>query len=127
MAAKYGVTVLFQPLWRKMVERLFVYGTLRPGHPNEHILAPLGGTFEPATVRGNLHQKGWGAAMGYAAIELNENGDEVEGDVFTSENLAAHWQSLDDFEGDGFKRVLTKVTLKNGTTLDAYIYTLNTR
>ena len=109
-----------------MIERLFVYGTLRPGHPNEHILAAVGGTFEPATVRGHLHRKGWGAAMGYAAIELNENGDEVEGDVFTSENLAAHWQSLDDFEGDSYKRVLTTVTLKNGTTLDAHIYTLNT-
>lgn len=110
-----------------MIEKLFVYGTLRPGHPNEHILAAIGGSFEPAVVRGVLHQKGWGAAMGYAAIELNENGDEVEGFVFTSENLAGHWQALDEFEGDAYRRVLTKATLKDGTTLDTYIYTLNTR
>ena len=100
---------------------------MRPGHPNEHILEAVGGKFEPGTVRGEMHQAGWGAAMGYPAIVLDENHGEVEGFVFTSENLAGHWEALDEFEGDAYRRVLTKVTLKDGTSVDAYIYTLNTR
>lgn len=109
-----------------MIDRLFVYGTLRPSHPNGHILEAVGGKFEPGTVRGEMHQAGWGAAMGYPAIVLDENGSEVEGFVFTSENLAGHWEALDEFEGEAYRRVLTKVTLKDGSTVDAYIYTLNT-
>ena len=33
------------------MERLFVYGTLGPGRPNEHILLKIGGTWQPASVR----------------------------------------------------------------------------
>jgi gamma-glutamylcyclotransferase (GGCT)/AIG2-like uncharacterized protein YtfP len=33
-----------------VTDRLFVYGTLAPGRPNEHVLADLGGTWEPAYV-----------------------------------------------------------------------------
>ncbi|HSE41878.1 MAG TPA: gamma-glutamylcyclotransferase, partial [Acidobacteriota bacterium] len=43
------------------MKRLFVYGTLAPGRPNEHILGQIGGSFEPATVIGTLYQEGWGA------------------------------------------------------------------
>jgi len=110
-----------------VVERLFVYGTLGPGRPNEHILAAIGGDFEPAVVNGTLHQQGWGAAMGYSAIELDENAGEVEGYLFTSENLSNHWKALDDFEGEAYERVLAKVKLKTGINLDAYIYTMKVR
>jgi len=47
-----------------MTERLFVYGTLAPGRPNEHILADVPGSWEPARVTGTLREEGWGAAMG---------------------------------------------------------------
>jgi len=43
-----------------MIETLFVYGTLCPGCPNEHVLKAIGGRWEPATVRGKLRQEGWG-------------------------------------------------------------------
>lgn len=107
-----------------MVERIFVYGTLAPGRPNEHILSAIGGAFEPAVVRGKLHQEGWGAAEGYPAIELDKHGSEVEGFLFVSEHLSNHWKALDEFEGEAYQRVLAKVRLKDGTTLDAYIYAL---
>ena len=105
-------------------ERLFVYGTLAPGRPNAHVLATVPGTWEPATVRGTLHPEGWGAAAGYPGIVLDEHGDEVHGLVFSSDALAAHWQRLDAFEGEGYERVLTSATLADGTRIQAYIYRL---
>jgi gamma-glutamylcyclotransferase (GGCT)/AIG2-like uncharacterized protein YtfP len=108
-----------------MIQRLFVYGTLAPGRPNEHVLAEVPGTWEPATVMGTLLQEGWGAAAAYPGIVLDEHGGEVEGFLFTSESLAEHWARLDEFEGEGYERVLTPVKLKDGTAVDAYIYRLS--
>ncbi|KTF18378.1 gamma-glutamylcyclotransferase family protein [Pseudoalteromonas sp. H105] len=107
-----------------MSEKLFVYGTLGLGRPNEHILSDIGGTWEIASVRGILKDKGWGAEMGFPGIELNESGKEVEGFVFTSQHLAEHWASLDEFEGEAYQRVIAKVVLDNGRAIDANIYTL---
>ena len=109
-----------------MVERLFVYGTLAPGRPNEHLLGAIGGTWEIATVNGTLYQEGWGAAMGYPGIHLNEHGCEIEGFLFSSENLSLHWAELDEFEGEAYERVIANVKLKDGSTVDAYIYALKT-
>ena len=106
------------------MNKLFVYGTLGPGRPNEHILKNIGGTWEEATVIGKLHQEGWGATMGYPAIVLDENGDNVDGYLFTSKNISQHWHELDEFEGEAYKRVITKVKLKNKSIVDAYIYEL---
>lgn len=109
-----------------MTHRLFVYGTLAPGKPNEHILADLPGTWQPATVVGKLFPEGWGAAMGYPGIVLDDGGDEVAGLLFSSENLPAHWARIDAFEGEGYERVLTSAKLDDGRTVDAYIYRLST-
>ena len=110
-----------------MVERLFVYGTLGPGRPNEHVLSVIGGSWEAATVNGTLRAEGWGAAMGYPGIDLNEQGGEVEGFLFSSENLSGHWAVLDEFEGEAYERVSAKVKLKDGSTVNAYIYTLKVK
>jgi gamma-glutamylcyclotransferase (GGCT)/AIG2-like uncharacterized protein YtfP len=107
-----------------MTHRLFVYGTLAPGRPNEHVLADVPGTWEPATVRGDLHQEGWGAALGFPVIVLDEQGPEVEGFVFSSDSLDEHWERLDDFEGEGYERVLTVATLPDGGAVEAHIYVL---
>ena len=61
-----------------MGEKLFVYGTLGPGRPNEHVLKGIGGAWKNATVRGKLRQEGWGAEIGYPGIDLDENGEEIE-------------------------------------------------
>lgn len=103
-------------------EKLFVYGTLGLGRPNEHILTDIGGSWEVASVRGVLRDKGWGAEMGYPGIELDEAGEEIKGFVFTCENLSNHWANLDEFEGEGYLRVIAKVKLKNGSFIDANIY-----
>jgi len=107
-----------------LVNKLFVYGTLAPGRPNENVLKNIGGTWEEASVTGILHEKGWGAAMGYPAIVLDESGDDVEGLLFRSEYIALHWHELDEFEGEAYKRVVAKVKLKNKSIEEAYIYVL---
>ena len=110
-----------------MVERLFVYGTLMPGRPNEHLLRDIGGAWDAATVNGTLHPEGWGATVGYPAVIPDEQGGEVAGFLFSSENLSDHWAALDEFEGEAYERLLTKVKLKDGSTVDAYVYALRVR
>jgi len=107
-----------------MIQRLFVYGSLAPGRPNEHLLDGIAGTWQDATVTGKLHPKGWGATMGYPAIVLGENGDEVAGFLFSSDKLSDHWSRLDAFEGEAYERVLTVARLGDNSTLDAYVYAL---
>ena len=110
-----------------LTDRLFVYGTLAPGRPNAHVLAGVPGRWEPATVIGTLIPEGWGAAAGYPAIILDEQGTEVKGLLFSSDRLAEHWARLDAFEGDGYERVVTTVTLANGNRVEAYVYALRGR
>jgi gamma-glutamylcyclotransferase (GGCT)/AIG2-like uncharacterized protein YtfP len=107
-----------------MTQRLFVYGTLAPGRPNEHILAPLGGTWQPASIRGHLQQQGWGTAMGFPGIVLDTQGDVVSGLVFAAEKLEDFWDTLDAFEGEEYERVLTEAALREGGSVRAYVYVL---
>ncbi len=107
-----------------MTNKLFIYGTLAPGQPNEHILKKLGGSWQQAWVNGHLQQGGWGSALGYPGIILDKHTDRVEGFLFISDRLAEFWPELDEFEGDAYERVLTRVEVKSNTSTDAYIYTL---
>lgn len=106
-----------------LTPRLFVYGTLAPGRSNGHILADVPGTWEPATARGRLLPEGWGAALGFPAIVLDEQGPEVSGLLFTSPVLEEQWDRLDEFEGDGYDRVLATVAVEGGEAM-AYLYAL---
>ena len=106
------------------LQHLFVYGTLAPGRPNEHVLAEIEGVWKAATVTGTLREAGWGAAMGYPGIDLDSQGQTVEGFVFSSARLVDMWAALDAFEGDAYQRVITAVTLTDGSQLEAHIYTL---
>jgi gamma-glutamylcyclotransferase (GGCT)/AIG2-like uncharacterized protein YtfP len=103
---------------------LFVYGTLAPGRPNAHVMDGIVGTWEPAAARGTLLPEGWGAAAGYPAIVLEDDGPQVEGFLFSSDELPRHWERLDEFEGAGYDRVLTTVTLTGGAEVRAYTYAL---
>ena len=62
-------------IYIEMTQRLFVYGTLGPGRPNEHVLSAIGGTWEEASVNGFLMPRGWGAEMGYPGIVLDDTGE----------------------------------------------------
>ncbi len=39
------------------MEKLFVYGTLGPGRPNEHILKKIGGSWKRGFVWGKLFEE----------------------------------------------------------------------
>ena len=108
-----------------MIECLFVYGTLGPGRPNEHVLTAIGGTWEEAFVKDYLKPQGWGAQMGYPGIVLDDTGDEIQGYIFCSDKLDDHWDELDDFEGKEYKRVLVTAKTKGNMEVEAYIYILS--
>jgi hypothetical protein len=50
---------------------LFVYGTLRPGHSNAHILENIGGEWLAGFVSGTFYERGWGAAADFPGIVLH--------------------------------------------------------
>ena len=106
------------------MNRLFTYGTLQPGGPNEHILGEHTGTWLPASVRGKLTTAGWGASMGFPALTLDQSGEWVEGQVFESDALESLWPELDAFEGEEYQRVLTPALLDSGEEIDTYVYVL---
>ncbi len=107
-----------------MIEKLFIYGTLGPGRPNEHIMTKIGGTWEGASIMGTLKQEDWGAEMGYPGISFEQAGEKINGFIFSSENLSINWAMLDEFEGEAYERILKPVKLKDNTMVDAYIYAL---
>lgn len=106
------------------MQHLFVYGTLAPNQTNEHILAPINGTWRPATIRGKLYPNGIGATLGYPAIIPDKDEEIVKGLVFSSDDLANHWQRIDEFEGEGYQRVEIETTLADGEVLRAFVYAL---
>ena len=106
------------------MERLFTYGSLQPGGPNEHVLDSVEGTWEPAFLRGRLVKAGWGEALGYPGLVIDESGDKVNGHLFSSSHLGDRWAYLDEFEGSEYQRTLSSVSLMNGAQVEAYVYLL---
>ena len=102
---------------------LAVYGTLQPGGPNEHILSPHEGEWIDGYVLGNLEHQGWGAEVGFPGIRLSANGGRVPVKLFVSNRLPELWQTLDEFEGEGYLRTLCKVETAN-RAVEAQIYQL---
>jgi gamma-glutamylcyclotransferase (GGCT)/AIG2-like uncharacterized protein YtfP len=107
-----------------MLERLFVYGTLRPGCANAYLLEAIGGEWQAAAVTGALTTVGVPPAV-YPALIPAENGARVAGFLFCSAQLAAHWAALDAFEGADYRRVTITATLADQSTVQAYVYALN--
>jgi len=88
---------------------LAVYGTLAPGQPNHHVVAPLGGEWTDGLVEGELLPVGWGTTLGYPAFRPREGGAAVAVRLLTAPTLAAAWPALDRFEGPEYRRILVPV------------------
>jgi len=95
---------------------LAVYGTLAPGRPNHHVVAPLGGAWTTGAVEGDLAPSGWGAALGYPAFHPRPGGPSVAVQVLHSSALPDAWPRLDAFEGSEYRRILVPVWAPGGTT-----------
>jgi gamma-glutamylcyclotransferase (GGCT)/AIG2-like uncharacterized protein YtfP len=88
---------------------LAVYGTLAPGKPNHHVVAPLGGEWTAGIVEGDLLAEGWGAPLGYPAFNPRIGGTAIPVHVLTSPALPSAFPELDDFEGPEYRRILIPV------------------
>lgn len=103
--------------------RLATYGSLAPGRVNHHQLEMMRGHWSTGTVRGNLHNSGWGSALGFPGLQLDPTGAFIDVHIFESEDLPQHWARLDEFEGPGYRRAVARVTTPTGE-LGAWIYVL---
>lgn len=89
--------------------KLAVYGTLAPGEPNHHVVAPLGGEWTDGAIEGDLFPEGRGATLGYPACRPRAGGSSVAVKVLSAPALAAAWSEIDRFEGPGYRRMLVPV------------------
>lgn len=101
--------------------RLATYGSLSPGRVNHHKLAGLKGRWQRGIVQGRLIEGEWGTAMGFPGLVLDPSGPPVDVYLFQSPDLPDHWSRLDEFEGSGYRRVVTQVRTAEGD-LSACIY-----
>lgn len=102
----------------EILDRLFVYGTLRTGQTARTLLASAVARSVPAAARGEIYA----FPMGYPGF--CEGAGTVIGDVVWLTDLAATFALLDAYEGDEFARVITQVTLEGGEEVWAWIYAL---
>ena len=103
-----------------------IYGSLAPGRPNHSKVEMIKGTWRQGTVSGKLESKGWGADLGYNGFLPTSDGEQIEisAYVLTSNELANYWSVLDEFEGEGYQRILAPYTLKTGEVGVGHIYAL---
>lgn len=99
---------LLEELFRPS-EHLAVYGSLAPGGPNHHLVAPLGGEWTAGYVEGDLHPAGWAAAHGFPAMRWRAGGAPVDVHLLASPMLPGAWAGLDEFEGPDYRRSLVPV------------------
>ncbi|GAB2554284.1 gamma-glutamylcyclotransferase [Spirosoma aerophilum] len=106
---------------------LIIYGTLAPNKPNHSVVEHIRGEWQRALVKGKLENKGWGAELGYYGFKHADraNQTDIEAFILLSDELVANWAYLDDFEGDGYTRVLAAYTVASGETGVGYIYAIN--
>lgn len=102
---------------------LAVYGTLAPGRPNHHVVAPLGGEWTEGVVVGDLSAEGWGTTLGYPAFRPRVGGGVVAVQVLTASTLMNAWAELDLFEGPEYLRILVPV-FRPGPADERRLYTV---
>ena len=102
-----------------IVDRLFVYGTLRTGQTARSLIVPHVLRFEAATIRGKIYA----FPMGYPGL-VDGDGD-VKGELMWLTDLAAAFALLDAYEGADFVRLLKMVTNAAGKPEAAWVYFLS--
>ncbi len=113
---------LISSLLGKPQKKLAVYGTLAPGEVNHSQIAGIHGTWSEGFVRGELMSTGWGAEHGFPALDWRPDGQRVAAKLFVAPELERHWQRLDEFEGDGYRRILVPFEDEGGIVAVANLY-----
>jgi gamma-glutamylcyclotransferase (GGCT)/AIG2-like uncharacterized protein YtfP len=103
--------------------RLATYGSLAPGKLNNNQLDGLAGFWRSGKIFGRLVDAGWGSDLGFPGLVLDDQAYAIPVSVFESSDLPQHWQRLDTFEGEGYRRAPVSVTI-DGEQVEAYVYTL---
>lgn len=106
----------------EVLDRLFVYGTLRQGQTARSLVANQITRCEKASMPGTIYA----FPMGHPGmVDADAGSNRVVGEVIWLRDLAATFGLLDAYEGQDFVRVIKKVTLDDaGTEVWAWVYTL---
>lgn len=104
----------------EVLDRLFVYGTLRQGQTARSLLANQITRCVPAHTTGYIYA----FPMGYPGFTEGDGKGRVVGEIVWLTELAATFGLLDAYEGADFARVIREVTLANGDVVWAWVYTL---
>jgi len=102
----------------EVLDRLFVYGTLRQGQTARSLLA----NSITKTVKAHTTGQIYAFPMGYPGF--TDGRGRVVGEVVWLTDLAATFGLLDAYEGEDFARVITQVVLETGEEVWTWIYTL---
>ena len=101
------------------INYLFVYGTLKPRDKAGYYLNRIHGTWCDAYCYGNWIKN---VDIGYPVISLDNNGEKIKGKLFFSKQLKNILRQIDTYEGTEYKRSITNVYLKDGSSVKSYIY-----
>lgn len=104
----------------EVLDRLFVYGTLRQGQTARSLLANQITRCVKAHTNGQIYA----FPMGYPGYTEADASGRVVGEVVWLTELAATFGLLDAYEGQDFVRVIKQVTLETGEEVWAWVYTL---
>lgn len=102
----------------EILDRLFVYGTLRRGQTARSLVANQIKKCVKAWTTGAIYA----FPMGHPGFV--EGKGRVEGEVVWLTELAATFGLLDAYEGSDFARMIRRVTLEDGEEVWAWVYTL---
>jgi gamma-glutamylcyclotransferase (GGCT)/AIG2-like uncharacterized protein YtfP len=103
----------------EVLDRLFVYGTMRTGQTARSLIANSIAKCMPAHTTGAIYA----FPMGYPGFTEVEGG-RVVGEVLWLTELAATFGLLDAYEGEDFARIIKQVTLDTGEEIWAWLYAL---
>ena len=106
---------------------LISYGTLAPNRSNHSVVEHIKGIWLEGIIKGQLENLGWGAELGYLGfrhVPIGEQ-EEIKAFILISDELVANWKMLDEFEGEQYRRILSKYELENGEIGVGYIYAIN--
>jgi gamma-glutamylcyclotransferase (GGCT)/AIG2-like uncharacterized protein YtfP len=105
----------------EVVDRLFVYATLRQGQTARSLIAH----HITRSVRASTNGAIYVFPMGYAGFVETTTPARVVGELLWLTELPATFGLLDAYEGEEFARVIRQVTLETGEPVWSWIYVLS--